>query len=84
MNSFRESFKSNRTKRIEVNLSDLNEFEAKKVEAVLRRAEKIRGNGVLFQVDDNDWLFLPLGSKKAGRWLSESLVRHHTTPFLFF
>ena len=54
MNSFRESFKSNRTKRIEVNLSDLNEFEAKKVEAVLRRAEKIRGNGVLFQVDDND------------------------------
>ena len=54
MNSFQESFKSNRTRRIEVNLSDLNELEAKKVEAVLRRAEKIRGNGVLFQVDDND------------------------------
>ena len=54
MNSFQESFKSNRTKRIEVNLNDLNELEAKKVEAVLRRAEKIRGNGVLFQVDNND------------------------------
>ena len=33
---------------------------------------------------------IPFRSKKAGRfekldtWLSESLVRHHTTPFLFF
>ena len=48
--TFHQSFSSRRTKRIEVNLSDLDELEAKKVESVLRRAEKIRGNGVLFEV----------------------------------
>ena len=34
---------------IEVNLAGLTEEEAKKVESVLRRAERIHGNGVIFQ-----------------------------------